>query len=428
MNLVKKFEYYLLKNNSVKQTIFKNTFWLILTEVIQKGIAFLVIVQLARYFGPVIYGKWMFALSFVTFFSVLADFGFSILMIKKIAIDKSKTSLYIDNIIAMKLVLGLFSLSLIFIVIQFLGKDQEMLKLVYFLGIYAILNTFAVFFQSIFRANEKMQYETVVRIIQSLSLLALVTFFVLNKSSIFAISYAYIGVALIGILFSLIFTLRYFSKFFLKINLKICKKILLEAWPFTLSAIFATIYFKIDTIFLSIMRSDLEVGIYSAAYTLIILTYLLPEFLTISIFPWFSRLFLEDSKALIEHFKKLFKYLFFLGLIVTVLAIVVAPFIINIVYGEQYESSIIIFQVLAITILLKYVNYSTGISLSSVNLQKERVKGQFITVIINVGINIILIPVIGIYGAVISTIISEVVLGISYYYFLNKKFFKVYST
>ncbi|MHA1380609.1 MAG: oligosaccharide flippase family protein [Candidatus Helarchaeota archaeon] len=80
----------LFENKTIKQTIFKNTFWLGLTGVIQKGVSFLVIVWLARYFGPVIYGKWAFALSFTALFAFLPNFGFGLLTIRELARDKFK--------------------------------------------------------------------------------------------------------------------------------------------------------------------------------------------------------------------------------------------------------------------------------------------------------------------------------------------------
>jgi len=416
----------LLDNKSAKQTIFKNTFWLGLTGVIQKGISFLVVVWLARHFGPVIYGKWAFALSFTALFAFLPNFGFGLLTIRELARDKAKTAEYLDNIIMMKVVLGLIALGFVAVIIQFLGKDLEVIKLVYFLGIYTVLNTFADFFQSIFRANQKMQYETLCQGMRGLSLIGLVGFFILNKSPILSISYAYIGAVLIGILFSLLFIWRYFSKFFLKIDLKICKEILKKAWPFALSVLLSVIYFKISIVFLSVMRGDYEVGIYSPSYNLILLSFILPEYLTISIYPYFSKLFVEDKHKLIDNFFRMFKLFLSAGLIIFLLIALLAPFVIKVIYGSQYQDSIIVLQILSISVLLAYLAYPAGVSLSSVNLQKYRVKGQFLSAGSAILANLILIPIFGIYGVIYSFIISEAILGVSYYYFFYKKFCRIY--
>ncbi|HOL90298.1 MAG TPA: hypothetical protein PK130_00855 [Candidatus Pacearchaeota archaeon] len=71
-------------NKSIKQTIFKNSFWLTVAEVIQGGIGFLISIWMARYFGPTIYGQWVFALSFVALFAVFDKGLIGKLVYKKI--------------------------------------------------------------------------------------------------------------------------------------------------------------------------------------------------------------------------------------------------------------------------------------------------------------------------------------------------------
>jgi len=415
----------LLENKTVKQTIFKNTFWLGLTGIVQKGVSFLVIVWIARHFGPVIYGQWAFALSFTALFAFLPNFGFGLLAIRELARDKVKTAKYLDNIIVMKFVLGLIALGLIAVIIQFFGKDPEIVKLVYFLGIYTVLNTFADFFQSIFRANQKMQYEALCQGIRSLGLLGLVGLFMLNKDSILSISYAYIGAVLVGILFSLLFIWRYFSQFFLEIDFKICNEILKKAWPFAIGVIFTTIYCRSNIILLSVItKNDKDVGIFSIAYGFAFLTFLIPQYITISIFPYFSKLFIENKQSIVESFKKLFKIFFSLGLFISFFTFLLAPSIIKIIYGEQYYNSIIILRFLSIAIFFGFIKQVASMSLCSVNLQKKVVKIQCIATLVNVGTNIMFIPIIGVYGAVIAVILTEIVLSFGYYYFFYQGFYK----
>ena len=64
----------LFENKGLKQTIFKNTFWLALAEAITNFSKLFLIVYVARIFGVTEYGKFTFALSFVSLFSILSDF------------------------------------------------------------------------------------------------------------------------------------------------------------------------------------------------------------------------------------------------------------------------------------------------------------------------------------------------------------------
>jgi O-antigen/teichoic acid export membrane protein len=399
----------LFENRTLKQTIFKNTFWLVVAEVVQKGVVFLIVVWLARHFGPVIYGQWAFALSFVMIFSVLADFGFSTLTIREIACDKSQASQYIDNTLVMKLILGLITLGLIVAVTQFLGKEVVVVKLIYFLGIYTVLNTFATFFQSIFRANEKMQYETICRGIQSVSLLGLVIFFILKGGSILTISYAYLGAALVSTIISLGAIWRYFSKFFLKIDVSICKEILNKAWPFALSIVAVSIYYRIDTIILGIFKENEAVGYYNAAYNIILLIIVGIGLLVTAIFPTLSKLYRNSIEKFKSNINIFFKVIFFSSFPLIVIVFFLSKPIINIVYGKKFtEFSPIILQILIWSVLILY-NYAIfAIGLSASNKQKTYLKGTIFGAVFNTIANLIVIPNYSYYGAAITTVLTEV--------------------
>jgi len=414
----------LFENKTIRQTIFKNTFWLAVAEVIQKGVGFLIVVWIARHFGPAIYGQWAFALSFVALFTVLADFGFGTLTVREVARDKSKTSSYIDNIVAMKLILGLIVMGLIALVIQFLGKEPQVIKLVYFLGIYVILNTFGSFFRSIFRANEKMQYETVCRVVQSLSLLGLGAFFILNKGSILTISYAYIGATFIGVLSSLALIWRYFSRFFLKLDFKICKEILKESWPFCLSGVFVTIYFNIDTVMISIIKNDFWTGIYGSVYNIELFINSFLGLVCVALFPRISK----DIVNNISKFKKDYKrIIYFLSIISTPFILTTLFYskdILNFFYGNRFILGSSIFIVLILTLYFSIINNFIGLVIFALNKQKVYMYLLLISIIFNITGNILFINLWGALGAAATTLLSEILIMVLFCDFINKHLVK----
>ena len=139
--------------NKQFKLIFKNSFGWELARWFQVS-RFLIGIWMARRFGPDLYGKWSFALAFVTIFSVVADFGLSTLSVRELARNKEKTKDYFLNITLLKFILGALSLGLMALIINLIEEDPETISLVYFLGIYIVINTFGVF-ESIFRAREK---------------------------------------------------------------------------------------------------------------------------------------------------------------------------------------------------------------------------------------------------------------------------------
>jgi len=403
---------FFLKNKGIKQTVFKNVFWIAMAAMIQKVVGFIVIVWIARHFGPTVYGQWSFALSFVIIFSVLANFGFDALTIREIARDQSGAAQYIDNIFAMKLLLGSATFVLIVFVARLLNKGPEVIKLIYFLGIYMVINTFIVFFQSIFRASQKMQYETVCRGIQALSLLGFVSLLILTKSSIIEISYAYVCAGIVGLLFSAIFTWRYFTRFSLKIDITVCTEILKKAWPFALSVIAITVYYRIDTVMLGVFKDDQAVGYYGAAYTIILLIIGGISFLMNAIFPSLSILYKSSMAKFKDNVNLYFKMVLLLSVPLVTLVFCFSKTIVNVIYGNKFaEFTPLILQILVWSVLLLYTYAIYSVGLSASDKQKVYLKGVVSGAIFNVVANLLVIPKYTYYGAAVTTILTEILVG-----------------
>lgn len=417
----------LFENITVKQTIFKNTFWLMLAEGISKGLMFFLTILIARYLGAEGYGVFSFVFAFVALFAVIADFGLSTLTIREVARDKSLAKKYIDNIAVIKLILGVITFILIIIAAQFLNKTPEVRTLIYLAGIWIIIQNFTQFFQSIFRAFEKMQYEALSKIIYSCLLFGIAFFAIWQNLEIKAIIQSYIYASLIAFIFTLILIRKNFTKFWTKIDFDFWKGLLKEAWPFLLSSIFFMVYFKIDTVMLGMLSTNKEVGIYNAAYIIYAGIFILPEIITISFFPKMS----ETYKKNREIFKKIFfnfrNTLIILSLPLFALLFFWNNLIINFFYNQEYQGSILILKILSIILLFRLFTYSYGWFLTSTDEQKQKVKSQGICALVNIILNYFLIIKYHAIGAAVATLITELVLLNFYYFYFRKKWNRIYT-
>jgi O-antigen/teichoic acid export membrane protein len=415
-------------NTSTKQTIFKNTFWLTIAELITKAVSFVLAIWLARSYGPIIYGQWSFAVSFASFFVIIADFGFSTLTIRELARDKSKTTSYVDNILAMKVILGVLTMVMIGVISMFLGKEQVVIRLIFFIGLYTVINTFASFFQSVFRANEQMQYETAARILQNLCLLGLAALFIWNKMPIHAISYAYGISALLGTMVSVIFVHRYFSRFLFNINWGTCKTILHQSWPFALTGVVASFYLRADTIILSLQKTDQEVGWYNAAYNLVLALGFLPNLIMISLLPKLSRLFIESPLKLKQMYHKSLGLITIISTIIIPLAFFFSNKIIMILYHSAYQESVPALRILLWAEFLTFIDHVFMYMLIAMNKQSLVVKLPAIALVCNILLNLLLIPSLSYIGASIATLVTEVISMILLFYYTQKNINSVLSS
>jgi len=404
---------FFLDNKGLRQTILKNTFWLTISEVISKGISFFLLIWIAGYFGPNNYGKIAFSLSFVAIFAFFIDFGFTSIAIREISRDKSKSSKYIENILAIELILGLVTFGFIFISTYFLGKGPEVSKLIYLFGISTILDCFTLFFQSVFCANEKMEYVAVSRFIQGISLLGLIVFLIIHKSSIIVLGYAFIVASIISAVSTLFITRSFFSKFFPKINFDICKEIIKEAWPVGLINFAALMFQSFGSVLLGFFRSNREVGLYSAASRITLGTYFLSTILFSAFIPSISRAFKENYHTLKNIIEKYALLNFCIGIPIGIGGFIIAPQLIRFLYGDQYLGSIIPFQILSLNLIFIFMVAFYGQTLIFFDKQKRFLKSYVVGLIVNIILNILLIPKFGVIGAAITALATQcIILGI----------------
>ena len=416
----------LLENISIRQTLVKNTIWLGLAEFIDKGFLILLAVLAARYLGVVEYGKLSFALTFTSFFAVSLDLGLSTLLVVDVSRKKDLAQNYVSNILGIKLILSVINILILFLIANLFSNaiSADVKYLIYLFGIYTVITSFNTFFGSLFQSSQKMQLESFSRIVQSLSLFAIAIIFILLRYPTHWIVIAYISGSAIGLLSNLSILLRKRIVLLTPV-FKISEfiNLLEKAWPFALSIIFNIIYFKIDIVMLGIIKTEKEVGLYVAAYNVIILFYYLPQIVSLAVLPIMSRLYLTSQSKLKKAYQQLFDYHYIFGIFFALILFVYSKQIIVLLFGEGYTQSHIALRILSVAIIFKYIAYTSGAVLTSINKQKKRAFYQGATSLINITLNLFLIPSFGVVGASISTVITEIVLAIFYYRLASKEFY-----
>lgn len=399
-----------LDNLTTKQTIFKNTFWLMFAEIISKAPVFLLTIWIIRYLGAKNYGKFTFAFAFGSLFTIFTDFGLSTLTIRDVAKNKSQAKKYIDNLLVLKLILSFVTLILIFSAIQFLGKSPEVKALVCFVAIFVVITSFITFFQSIFQAFEKMEYLTLSKIAYSVSLVTIILLIIWQSLGVKALTGGYVYSALITLVTVLILTRKKFTHFWLEIDWDFWKKTLSEAWPFGLIGLLGSIYTQINIVQISLISGDIETGWYSTAYQFIfILTTLVGIFFS-ALFPTLSKEY-GKSKTNFYNLVDFFgRKIIFCCFVLCLILFLTSRKIILLLYGPGYFNSINMLRILLISIFILFINTPYSEALRVMNYQKEYLKSFFWGVLLNFLLNFPLIYFWGGLGGAISTIFSSLLI------------------
>lgn len=179
-----------------------------------------------------------------------------------------------------------------------------------------------------------------------------------------------------------------------------------RGFAFALSESMDNTYSDADKFLLLKMASEQAAGLYSAAYQFVKLADLPVRSLLNTTFAAFFRQGKQGMYASVSFAKKLLPYTIGIGLIMSLGLFVAAP-LVPWILGESYANSVNILRWLAIVPLLQAMYRVFADALSGAGKQVLRVKVQVVAVIINVGLNIILIPLYSFSGAVLATLISE---------------------
>ena len=405
---------------STVKKIINNTSWLAISEIIGKGISFASIVLIARYLGDEGFGKYAFAMAMAMIFIVFVDFGFHTFVTREIARKKQDAKIYLENLCVSKIILSIFIYIIMIGFVFIIGKPADIRHLVYLSGIYMILHSFNTFFRGVYQGVEKMKYHAINYILEKILFICLVVLFISLKFGIVGILYAIIistGIGFIYNIFTIYFNITPFS---FKINFKIIKKTFKKSFWFLATSVFIIIYFKIDILMLSLMKDDIVVGHYNAAYNLLYAFLFIPGVVTMAVYPVLSRLFKRNINLLKQKLNIITKY-YILAAIPTVLFFfTLGPYLIKILYGNEFKSSMILFQVLSFAFLFVFISYILSFSLNAVDKQKYTTIAAAICMLVNIVINFLLIPSMAAMGAVIATIITEMLICILYLIFLNK--------
>ena len=207
----------LFVNKTVKQTIFKNTLWIAAATGISKLLKLILIIYIARGLGAAEYGKFTFALAFISLFLILQDFGLSNIVIREFAQKKEREHDF-SSILSLKILLSLGTFILILIGSFLITSDPNIQKVIWILAIFSSISNFSEIIYAFCRSRQRMEYESWAIILEALTVTAIGFFIIFNLLSIINLSYGYLFSALISLIF--ILTLFHFKVVPLKISWK----------------------------------------------------------------------------------------------------------------------------------------------------------------------------------------------------------------
>jgi PST family polysaccharide transporter len=261
--------------------------------VISKIIALITAAYLGRVLKPEGFGILGFATAFVSYFLLMVNFGLDTYGTREIAKDKSLLSKLVNNIISIRILFATVWYIIFSIVIISIDKPLIVKLVLFITAINLFVNALSI--NWLFIGIEKMWLIAIRQIMTNLLSLIGIIFFVRSGQDIFLAA----GVTVISSLVNSIWMLRIYNRMYSKVLFEIdktfLKVILKESLPLVFSSFMIAIYYNLDMVMLGYMKPGADVGIYSAAYKIILVGIIPFTLILNSFFPSLSKIGLKNS-------------------------------------------------------------------------------------------------------------------------------------
>jgi len=287
----------------------------------------------------------------------------------------------------------------------------------------------------IFQVKLRYDLSTIGLVAGSLATLVFALIAVNQNWGVFWINFGYVLAGLVTFFVNATFVKRLGVKISLSFDADVWKYLFVQALPLGLMFVFSQINFKADSILLSVLplpqkfnlsNTD-SVALYSLPYKIFEVSLVLPTFFMNSMYPVFVRHMSAGSKKLKQTFYKSMLVLFGGGLIVGLAGYVLAPIIIKLLGGSEFEASVSVLRILLGGVFLFYLTQPISWLIVTLKKQVYLPIVYFISAAFNLLLNTILIPKYSFYASAYLTWVSEILILILLAFFAVKAYKTFYA-
>lgn len=385
----------------------QNTGWMAFAQIYQMVISLFIGVISARYLGPTNYGTINYAASYISFFTIFCALGLEGIVVKEMISKREQEGIILGSGIAMRLIAGVLSMIAVCVIVYFLNPNDSVLLTVTFLqSIILPFNAFHLidmWYQS--KLNSKVS--TIIRCI-SYTLMSLYKIYLLITGK--SVEWFAFSTSLDSLLIALMFMLMYRRNGTrkLKFDYNTSKELLLQSYHLIISTMMAVLYSQMDRVMIGKMMTQTDVGFYTAAATICNMWVFIPQAFANSARPVIMELKDKDSNMYIRRLKQLIGFIFWIGALFSIVFTVMADFIIHVLYGDAYTMAKGPLVILIWSTVFSSLSYPRSIWMICENKQNYTKYILIWGVILNLILNYYGIKYLGIIGAAIATLFTEI--------------------
>ena len=383
----------------------RNTVLVLSAKVIARLIALVTVLAMIKYLKAAPYGAFATVVNYTAIVSVVLDLGFNVLFVREGARHPNEIQRYLRNVASLRLLMSVVSLVLLAAALAFNGLGTLLVPAFLLM----VLTSYATLLRNALYAVQRLGYEAVAVVLESLVLLALVLFGIKTGRGLTYFVWAYAGqYAFSCAYFVVVLAAKRIAVIGWRFELPLVRQWFWKGLPFAFTFVLTILYFKIDQPLVYALRPHVEAGWYAAAYKPFEALLFIPMTFLSIVFPVLSVYHRERPDELLDAVNRFFKALLLIGWPTSVGIFVLAhPLTQTLGLYDRSESAM---RILALGVGIAFVNNAFIGALSASDRQLSFTWAAGWSLIANVTANLALIPIFGYLGASAATVMTEIVL------------------
>ena len=404
-----------VKNHQGFRRYFANTSWLFAEQLLRMVAGLLVGIWVARYLGPEQFGIFSYAIAFTSLFNSIAKLGLDGIVVRDLVKEPEQRDLYLGTAFWLKLMGALLMLGIVAIAMQLTSSDPLTNLYILIIASGAIFQSFEVV-DFYFQSKVLSKFVSICKMAQLfISSLLKLYFIYTGAELIYFVLVTLLDQVTLALSLYIAYRFQELGSFYGHFNKAIAKQLLKDSWPLIFSGLVIMIYMRIDQIMIKEMLGERDVGLFSAAVRLSEVWYFIPVIISTSLFPSIVNAKKISDKLYDTRLRRLYTFMIWLAIMIALPMTFLSNWLVTLLYGEAYREA---GQILMIHIwagVFVFMGVASSKWFISEGLQRHLTINTVAGAIMNILLNIFLIPKYGIYGAAIATVMSQALAS----YFMN---------
>lgn len=374
-------------------------------EVVGRALQFLLIYLAQRTLGPATYGEFTYALAVGFVLAPLTDLGIQLIVTREMAREPSRFVGIAGAGLALKVILACCITGLVGAVS--LTRPPAVQTATFLLGLAMVLGSFAEFFGYTFRGLQRVEYEAVLTLVMRVAIVGAGLWALWHGMGLMGLAGAYVLGSGLGAAVGFVWLRKRFFTPSLAIDLSAWRTLLYQALPLGGAIVLSIAFTRTPVFLLDAMRGPEAVGLYGVAQKLTEPFAMIPAALMAAVFPAFTQGLAHGTGQAGLVRARSMRLLVVIGAAIAGAGVLGGPWLIKLLYGSQYAGSERPLQVLALGVLLTFMNYALTHFIIALDRQDLNLLFNAIIFVLNLALCLALIPRFGPVGAAGAALLSE---------------------